>query len=79
MDYNLFLNKYFKGRRDEITKNITPKKFKQIFGELSPAQLGIINDHESKYIVVGVFVHDGGRKARANADAHLFPRGGHGI
>lgn len=31
---------------------MTPRKFKQIFGELSPAQLKIIKDNETQYIVV---------------------------
>ena len=31
---------------------MTPNKFKQLFGELSPTQLKIINDNETKYIVV---------------------------
>lgn len=53
LNYGSFLNKYFKGsRQDEIRKNITPAKFKQLFGELSPTQLKIINDKDSKYIVV---------------------------
>lgn len=53
LNYSSFLNKYFKGsRREEINKNITPAKFRQIFGELSPRQLQIINDSDSKYIVV---------------------------
>ena len=53
MNYAAFLNKYFKGSRQrDISRNITPAKFRQLFGELSPAQLRIINDRESKYIVV---------------------------
>jgi ATP-dependent DNA helicase RecQ len=53
LNYTAFLNKYFKGgRQNEICRNITPAKFKQLFGELSPTQLKIINDNESKYIVV---------------------------
>ncbi|NLN48314.1 MAG: RecQ family ATP-dependent DNA helicase, partial [Clostridiales bacterium] len=53
LNYSAFLNKYFKGsRRKEIGKNITPSKFRQLFGELSASQLGIINDNKSKYIVV---------------------------
>ncbi|MCL1992515.1 MAG: RecQ family ATP-dependent DNA helicase [Spirochaetes bacterium] len=52
MDYDKFLQTYFKGKNDEINKNITPKKFKQLFGELSPAQLQIINNHDSNCIVV---------------------------
>ena len=53
LNYSSFLNKYFKGSRiKEIKRNITPRKFRQLFGELSPAQLKIINDQDSKYIVV---------------------------
>jgi ATP-dependent DNA helicase RecQ len=53
LNYPSFLNKYFKGsRQNEIKRNLTPAKFKQLFGELSPTQLKIINDNESKYIVV---------------------------
>lgn len=53
LNYNSFLQKYFKGdRRKEIKRNITPKKFKQLFGELSPTQLKIINDNETQHIVV---------------------------
>lgn len=53
LNYSSFLSKYFKGsRRDEIKQNITPTKFKQLFGVLSPAQLNIVKDSESKHIVV---------------------------
>jgi len=53
LNYQSFLNKYFKGnRRDEIKRTLTNAKFRQLFGELSPTQLKIINDNESKYIVV---------------------------
>ena len=53
LNYQSFLNKYFKGsRQNEIKRNITPAKFRQLFGELSPTQLKIIKDNETKYIVV---------------------------
>ncbi len=53
LNYSSFLNKYFKGgRKNEIKRNITPAKFRRIFGELSPAQLKIINDTKSRHIVV---------------------------
>ena len=53
LNYTSFLNKYFKGsRQNEIKRNITPNKFKQLFGALSPTQLKIINDNETKHIVV---------------------------
>lgn len=53
MDYRAFINKYFKGdRRAQIVKNITPAKYEQIFGSLSQRQRDIIDDKQSKYIVV---------------------------
>lgn len=53
LNYNEFLLRYFKGSKvEDIKRNITPSKFKQIFGELSTTQLKIINDKESKNIVV---------------------------
>ncbi|HAE41331.1 MAG TPA: RecQ family ATP-dependent DNA helicase [Clostridiales bacterium] len=53
LNYSAFLRKYFVGsRHEEITRNITPSKFKQLFGELSTTQLRIINDREAKTIVV---------------------------
>ena len=51
--YSSFLNKYFPSyRQEEISRNITPAKFQQLFGSLSPRQLKIIKDNESRYIVV---------------------------
>ncbi len=53
LNYFSFLNKYFPGsRKDEIQRNITPKKFKELFGTLSPRQLDIIKDNKSQYILV---------------------------
>ena len=53
MDYRRFINKYFKeDRKSQINQNITPAKYKKIFGTLSSRQLEIINDKESRYIVV---------------------------
>lgn len=53
LNYQTFLSKYFIGTKgDEIQMNITPEKFRQLFGTLSPRQLSIVKDKESKYIVV---------------------------
>ena len=53
MDYRRFINKYFKeDRKTQINQNITPAKHKKIFGTLSARQLEIVNDKESRYIVV---------------------------
>jgi ATP-dependent DNA helicase RecQ len=53
LNYASFLRRYFKGsRKNEIKRNITPTKFRQLFGELSAAQLNIIKDNETQYMVV---------------------------
>ncbi len=53
LNYFSFLKKYFPGsREDEIKMNITPNKFRQLFGTLSPRQLKIIKDNENRNIVV---------------------------
>ena len=53
MDYHCFISKYFKGNREtEIERNVTPSKYKQLFGMLSKRQKEIIDDHESRSIVV---------------------------
>lgn len=53
MDFKEFINKYFKGERaTQIERNITPEKYNELFGNLSDIQSAIINDKESKYIVV---------------------------
>lgn len=53
MDYKRFVSKYFKGERiREIERNVTPEKYKHIFGSLSEKQMEIISDKESHCIVV---------------------------
>ena len=53
MDYRGFLSKYFKGtRKGEINRNITPEKYEKLFGNLSDIQREIIDDDQSKTIVV---------------------------
>jgi ATP-dependent DNA helicase RecQ len=53
LNYFSFLKKYFPGSKvDNLKLKMTPTKFRQLFGELSPTQLKIINDNETKYIAV---------------------------
>ena len=53
MDYKKFIAKYFKGERvNEIQRNLTPEKYKQLFGQLSKRQMEIISDKDSRCIVV---------------------------
>lgn len=73
LNYTSFLNTYFKGNRQgEIKRNITPANFKQLFGELSPTQLKIINDSESKYIVVAAGPGSGKTRILVNKLASLL-------
>ncbi len=53
LNYTSFLQKYFRGsRQDDIKRNMTPAKFRQLFGKLSPPQLEIIRDSASQFILV---------------------------
>ncbi len=53
LDFRKFINQYFKEeRRVQIDQNITPTKYNKLFGELSNRQCEIIDDKQSKYIVV---------------------------
>jgi len=53
LNYASFLKKYFPGNKaDDLKLKMTPAKFRQLFGALSPTQLSIINDNVTKYIVV---------------------------
>lgn len=73
LNYASFLEKYFNGsRQNEITQNITPAKFKQLFGELSPTQLKIITDKESKYILVAAGPGSGKTRVLVHKLASLF-------
>lgn len=52
MDYKKFLSQYFSGERTaEITRNITPRKYRQLFDTLSERQLEIIHDDDSKSLL----------------------------
>jgi ATP-dependent DNA helicase RecQ len=73
LNYTSFLNKHFKGsRQKEISLNVTPAKFKELFGELSPTQLKIIKDDESKYIVVAAGPGSGKTKVLVHKLASLL-------
>lgn len=53
MDFQKFIAKYFEAeRRKDLERNITPAKYNQLFGELSDIQREIIDDADTKYIVV---------------------------
>jgi len=72
IDYGNFLNKYFDGRVNEINRNITSKKYNQLFSELSQAQINIIEDKDSKYIVVAAGPGSGKTKLLTHKLASLF-------
>lgn len=73
LNYSSFLTKYFNvNRQKEITRNITPAKFRQLFGELSPAQLNIIKDNSSQYIAVAAGPGSGKTKVLVHKLASLL-------
>lgn len=73
LNYSSFLNKYFRGsRQDEIKRTITPAKFRELFGELSPAQLKIIKDKEARNIVVAAGPGSGKTKVLVHKLASLI-------
>lgn len=73
MEYRAFLSKYFKGDEvKDIKRNITPAKYKQLFGGLSSTQRAIIDDDESQYIVVAAGPGSGKTKVLAHKLASLL-------
>ena len=73
MDFRKFINHYFKEeRRAQIDQNITPAKYNQLFGELSNRQCEIINDKQSKYIVVAAGPGSGKTKVLVHKLASLL-------
>ncbi len=53
LEFKHFIAKYFKGTRaGEINRNITPKKYEMLFGDLSQIQNEIVTDDISKRIAV---------------------------
>ena len=71
--YSLFLNTYFPGsRQNEIKRNVTPAKFRELFGTLSTIQLDIIKDNQAKYIVVAAGPGSGKTKVLVHKLASLL-------
>ena len=73
LNYTSFLLKYFPGSRaDDLRLKMTPAKFRHLFGDLSPTQLKIINDNESRYIVVAAGPGSGKTKVLVHKLASLL-------
>ena len=73
MDYKLFVSKYFKGERvSQIERNVSPEKYKQLFGSLSSKQMEIISDKESRCIVVAAGPGSGKTRVLAHKLASLL-------
>ncbi|MFP4547145.1 MAG: RecQ family ATP-dependent DNA helicase, partial [Fidelibacterota bacterium] len=73
LNYTAFLNKYFPdSRKGEIKRNITPERFKKLFGDLSPIQLKIINDVDTQKIVVAAGPGSGKTRVLVHKLASLY-------
>lgn len=67
-----FITKYFPKRQKEIKRPITPEKFRQIFGTLSPAQLKIIKDDINNKILVAAGPGSGKTKVLVHKIASML-------
>lgn len=73
LNFPSFLNKYFQGSREnEIKRNITPAKYKQLFYSLSDVQRRIIDDKGSRYIVIAAGPGSGKTKVLVHKLASLL-------
>ncbi len=73
LNYDSFLNKYFKGKRKSEIKNcLTPAKFRELTGTLSLEQYRVIRDRDSKYIVVAAGPGSGKTKLLVHKLASLL-------
>lgn len=73
MDYKKFIATYFKGERlREIDRNISPAQYQRLFGTLSEKQRQIIDDNQSKYIVVAAGPGSGKTKVLVHKLASLL-------
>lgn len=73
LNYQSFLNKYFNAlKQEEINRNITPTKFRQLFGELSTPQLNVVKDRDNRYAVVAAGPGSGKTKVLVHKLASLL-------
>ncbi len=72
LPYDEFISKYFPKRKKEIKRPITPEKFRQIFGTLSPEQLQIIKDDKNDKILVAAGPGSGKTKVLVHKIASLL-------
>lgn len=73
LNFPSFLKRYFPGTREsEIRRNITPAKYKQLFDSLSDVQRRIIDDKQSRYIVVAAGPGSGKTKVLVHKLASLL-------
>lgn len=53
MDFKSFIKKYFDSKEEKrLYRNISEKKYNELFGSLTDTQAAVINDSESRFIVV---------------------------
>lgn len=72
-DYKMFLRQYFIHQEIEMFKqNMTARRFEQWFGHLSSAQLDIIQDNHSQYIVVFATAGSGKTRVLVHKLASLY-------
>jgi len=71
-EYKFFISKYFGDRTSEISRNMTSERYNTLFGRLSVVQKEIINDKDSKYIVVAAGPGSGKTRVLVHKLAALY-------
>ncbi len=72
LDYDTFLEKYFPDRQAEIRRPLLPRRFRELFGNLSSAQLAVVRDTVSPKIVVTAGPGSGKTRVLAHKVASLL-------
>jgi ATP-dependent DNA helicase RecQ len=73
LNFPSFLNKYFsRARQSELRRNITPKKYRELFDTLTETQRRIIDDRDSRVIVVAAGPGSGKTKVLVHKLAALL-------
>jgi ATP-dependent DNA helicase RecQ len=72
LDYNTFLEKHFPDRQAEIKRPLLPRRFRELFGNLSPAQLAVVRDTHSPKIMVTAGPGSGKTRVLAHKVASLL-------
>lgn len=71
LDHEAFIRKYFPQRRTEITRSISPERFRQLVGDLDTTQQAVVQD-KSQHILVAAGPGSGKTRVLVHKAANLL-------